>query len=680
MMPIIAWSQTDTTIVKTESPRKQLRKAKKQLRAGNLYDATDALEDYLAIKPEKVKYAWALAEANRVARDYKSAEKWYKHVYEQAFTDYPQALYYYALMTKMNGKPQEAIALFNDFYKKYRGRETYYKKWAKTEVEGCELALKLNNEPTAIELTHPGSELNSPYTDIAPLFWDDTTLLFSSLPSDTIIRYNERDTTQDKHYIKLYSAVVKGDSIAQAVPFPLFQFNDSHVGNGNFGPDKKSFYFTRCWDEKRLNIVCHIYVSEYKDGAWQEPISLGLEINQPGYSSTHPNIAIDDKGQEVLYFASNQPGGRGGMDIWYAIKKKSGGYGAARNAGSKINTDRDEATPFFDLEKDSLYFSSNGHAGVGGYDIFKTAGSQSRWTEPENIGYPFNSPADDMYYRINQDRVSGFVVSNRKGIISVKSETCCDDIFRFQPPKPKLIAVKGFVIDKNDPTKTPINNALVTLIQADVNGNRMDLELGKDTTLNGHEYFFSIDFENSYKVNGSAAGYLPGSAAFNTLGITESDTLHVDIYLEKLMVGKAYRLRNIYYDYDKWFLRDEAKLTLDTVYNLMMENPTIIVELGSHTDSRATFEYNINLSQRRAESAVKYLIKKGIPKDRLVAKGYGETQVMEDCSVYTDCPEAGAGDCPCHQNNRRTEFKVIGTLDAPLKYEDKRYQDLIKKP
>lgn len=682
VLPVAAWSQTDSTTLapKTESPKKQLRKAKKQLRAGNLYDATDALEAYLELKPEKLKYAWALAETNRLVRDYKAAEKWYKHVYEQAPAEYPQALYYYALMSKMNGNPKEALVLFNDFQKKYRGRDTYYKKWAQTEAAGCELALRLNEESINVLLTHPGTELNSPYTDIAPLMWDDTTLLFSSLPSDTIIRYNERDTTQDKHYIKLYSSIIKGDSLTQAEPFPLFQFDDTHVGNGNFGADGKSFYFTRCWEEKRNAIVCHIYVSEFKEGQWQEPIALGLEVNQPGYSSTQPNVALDDKGQEILYFASNQPRGRGGLDIWYAIKKKGGSFGTARNAGSKINTDRDEATPFFDQEKDTLYFSSNGHIGVGGYDIFRTAGSQSRWTEPENIGYPYNSPADDMYYRLNPDRVSGFVVSNRKGIISVKSETCCDDIFRFMPPKPKLIAVKGFVFDKDDPTKTPINNALVVLSQSNINGNRMDVELGKDTTLNNQEYFFSIDFEKSYKVFGSAVGYLPGSESFNTLGIVESDTLHVDIYLQKLVVGKAYRLRNIYYDYDKWFLRDEAMLTLDTVYNLMMENPTIIVELGSHTDTRATFEYNINLSQRRAESAVKYLLKKGIPQERLVAKGYGETQVMEDCSGYTDCPEAGEGDCPCHQNNRRTEFKIIGTLDAPLNYEDKRYEDLQKKP
>ncbi|CAN5166211.1 OmpA family protein [soil metagenome] len=672
----LLWGQTDSTTVKpnTDSPRKQLRKAKKQLRSGNLYDATDALEGYLQLKPEKVKYAWQLAEAYRVARDYKSAEKWYKHVYEQSPDAYREALYFYALMAKMNGKYMEGLALFQQFQKSYKGKDTYYKKWAKTEAEGCELALRLQKQPVPVVLNHLGAEVNSPYTDISPVFWNDSTLLFASLPSDTVIRYNERDTTQYRHYIKFYSAPAAGATFAEATPFTQFQYEDSHVGNGAFSVDGKSFYFTRCFEERRNEIFCNIYVSEWKDGQWQTPIALGPEVNQPGYNITQPNIGADDKGQEVLYFASNQPGGRGGMDIWYAIKKKGGGFAAAKNAG-KLNTDRNEATPFYDVETHTLYFSSNGHVGVGGYDIFKTVGSINKWTEPEHLGYPYNSQTDDMYFRINQDRVTGFVVSNRPGIISIKSETCCDDIFMFAPPQPKLIAVKGFVLDKNDPTKTPVNNALVVLALTDDGGNRVDVDLARDTTQNNQEYFFSIDFEKSYKVNGSAVGWIPGSSSFNTLGLVESDTLHVDIYLQKLVIGKAYRLRNIYYDYDKWFLRDASKLTLDTLYNLMMENPTIIVELGSHTDTRATDKYNLNLSQRRAESAVKYLISRGIPKERLVAKGYGETQVMEDCSGYKDCPEAGEGDCPCHQNNRRTEFMIIGTLDAPLNYEDKRYGD-----
>ncbi len=670
-------AQTDSTANKpnAESPRKQLRKAKKQLRSGNLYDATDALEAYLQLKPDNSKYTWQLAETYRAARDYKNAEKWYRQVDSLDVSAYPQALYFYALMAKMNGKYADALALFNQFQKAYRGKDSYYKRWAKTEADGCELALQLKQQTPIMELKHLNAAVNSPYTDISPMYWDDTTLLFASLPSDTVIRYNERDTTQDKHYIKFYGSTLAGDTFTEATPFTQFQFDDSHVGNGTYSPDRKSFYFTRCWEERRNEILCAIYVSEWKDGQWQTPVDLGPEINPSGYNCTQPNVGIDEKGQEVLYFASNQPGGRGGMDIWFAIKKKNGGFNAAKNAGSKINTDRNEATPFYDIEKDTLYFSSNGLVGVGGYDIFKTAGSTNKWTEPGNIGPPYNSQTDDMYFRINPDRITGFVVSNRPGIISIKSETCCDDIFMFAPPVavPKLIAVKGFVLDKDDPTKTPINNALVTLALSDDGGNRMDVELGKDTTQNSQEYFFTIDFEKRYKVNGSAVGYLPGSSSFNTMGLVESDTLHVDIYVQKLVLGKAYRLRNIYYDYDQWFLRDASKLTLDTLYNLMMDNPNIIVELGSHTDTRATDEYNNNLSQRRAESAMKYLLSKGIPIERLRAKGYGETQVMEDCSSYTDCPPAGEGDCPCHQNNRRTEFKIIGTLDAPLNYEDKRY-------
>lgn len=679
LMPAtLLWGQTDTSTTHPtkEKPRKQLRKAKKQLRAGNLYDATDALEAYLNLKPENTKFAWQLAETYQAARDYKSAEKWYKQVHEQAPGAYPEALYQYALMAKMNGKYSEALALFNQFLKTYRGKNHQYKRWAKTEADGCELGLRIANKPVSVELKHLGPEVNSPYTDISPMYWDDTTLLYSSLPSDTIIRYNERDTTQNHHYIKFYSATVAGDGFTQAEPFQHFQFEDSHVGNGAYGADKKSFYFTRCWEERKNQIICHIYLSELKDDQWQTPVALGLEVNQNGYSSTQPSIGQDDKGNEVLYFASNQPGGRGGLDIWYAVKKKTGGFAPARNAGTKINTDRNEATPFYDIETSSLYFSSNGLVGIGGYDIYKTTGSANKWAEPEHMGLPYNSQTDDMYFRINEDRATGFVVSNRPGIISIKSETCCDDIFMFAPPKPKLIAVKGFVLDKDDPTKTPINNATVVLALSDDGGNRTDIELATETTQNNQEYFFTLDFEKSYKVNGNAVGYLPGSESFNTLGRTESDTLHVDIYLQKFEIGKAYRLRNIYYDYDKWFLREEAKHTLDTVYNLMMQNPTIIVELGSHTDSRATEVYNIKLSQRRAESAVKYLVSIGIPKERLVAKGYGETQLMEDCSGYTDCPPAGEGDCPCHQNNRRTEFKVIGTLDAPLHYEDKRYEDL----
>jgi outer membrane protein OmpA-like peptidoglycan-associated protein len=267
-------------------------------------------------------------------------------------------------------------------------------------------------------------------------------------------------------------------------------------------------------------------------------------------------------------------------------------------------------------------------------------------------------------------------VSNRPGIMSVRSETCCDDIFLYGYYDVKYIAVTGFVFDEDDPSQTPIENATVALFVSGLNDIQGDIKIGDDTIINNTPYFFSINFDKSYKVTGSASGYLSNSATFHTHGINKSDTLRVDIFLKKFEKEKAYRLKNIYYDYDKWDLRPESEKTLDTLYTLMIENPLIIVELGSHTDIRGSEAYNMNLSQKRAESCVNYLIKKGIPKQRIIPKGYGESKTLEDCTKYADCPDSGTGDCPCHQINRRTEFKIIGELDAPLEYQQDTMEDV----
>lgn len=657
--------------------RKNVKAANKMLVKGNIYAASDLYEEIMTHAPENVETAYKLAESYRIARDYKKAEDWYLKVAEMDPVDYPHAYYWYALMLKMNAKYEAAKEVFTDFQKNYKGEEANLKKWAKTEADGCALALKMKDEPLPVNIIHLNDSVNSPYTDIAPLMWNDTTLLFSSLPSDTVIVI-AGNTVENDHFIKLYkSTVANKHDYRQAQVFEKFNVAGYHVANGNFSPDKKRFYFTKCADGKNGKIICAIYVSEYKDTAWTEPENIGAEINDPEFTSTHPFIAPSKKGFETLYFTSNrEEGGKGGLDIWfstYNIKKKT--YSEPKNAGAKINTDRDEATPFYDAANGTLYFSSDGLVNIGGYDVFKAQGSGSKWEEPSNVGYPINSSTDDMYFKITEDGKRGFFVSNRPGIISIRSETCCDDIFAFEYVKIMNIAVQGFVYDEDDPTKTPIEGATVGLALESAEGILQNIQIGADTILNRTPYFFSLNFEKDYRVSGSAEGYLTKSETFTTKGIVQSDTLWVDIYLKKLILDKVYRLRNIYYDFDKWDLREQSKKQLDTLYNLMIENPTIIVEIGSHTDTRATNQYNINLSQRRAESCVNYLIGRGIQKERLQAKGYGETRLLDDCSKYPECPPDNSSDCPCHQNNRRTEFKVVGQLDAELIYDDKRYGD-----
>lgn len=671
--------------VRTEKPKKQKKfKARKHIKAanrmmakGNIYAASDQYEIILSHTPDDMQTAYKLAESYRIARDYKKAEEWYRTVTEKDPLTFPQAYYWYAMMLKMNAKYEAAKPVFEDFRKSYKGEDAQLKEWAQDEAKGCDLALKLKDDPLPVNVTHLNKNVNSPYSDLAPLMWNDTTLLFASLPSDTVIVIaGERAATD--HYIKLYEATVRNrHDYQQSKVFDKFNLPGVHTANGAFSPDKKRFYFTQCTERQKGVIICGIYVSEWKDSLWSDPESLGAEINLPEFTTTHPFITPGKKGSETLYFASNRPEGKGGLDIWYStynIKKKT--YAAPRNAGTRINTDRDEATPYYDAATGYLYFSSNGQVNIGGYDIFRSAGNESRWDEPANIGYPINSSADDMYFRVADDGKMGYFVSNRPGIISIRSETCCDDIFAFEYIKIINLAAMGVVYDEDDASRTPINNAIVTLSFESGEGILQNISIGDDTIVNGKPYFFPLNLEKEYRVSGTAEGYLTNSVPFNTKSISGSDTLTVDIAVKKLIINKVYRLKNVYYDFDKWDLREVSKLTLDTVYNLMIENPTIIVEIGSHTDSRATEQYNVNLSQKRAESCVNYLIGRGIQKERLHAKGYGESRPLDDCSRYSDCPDDNSSDCPCHQNNRRTEFKVVGELDAELIYEDQRFEEV----
>lgn len=654
------------------------RKAKKQLKVSNYYDASDMLEAYLLKVPDDMKLAYQLAHTYKTARDYKSAAKWFGEVTKKDGEGYPIAQYYYALMLKMTARYEEAKGQFEAFAKSYRGSERRYRSWALIEANGCSAAMEAMTFPQKVDILHLNDTVNSAYTDVSPMMWNDSTLLFASLPSDSIIRVNDRDTTTFAYYVQFYTSVWRDTGFADTKLFDKFNYPDAHSANGTYSKDGKRFYFSKCKDNTKGKLNCEIMLSELgTDGEWSTPVSLGDVVNEKGYTTTHPAVGLDKHGNDVLYFASNRTGGRGGMDLWYSFRKSNGTYSAPRNLGSRINTDRNEVTPF--VLNDTLYFSSNGHENYGGYDVFKATGNLSRWEKATNIGYPTNGPTDDMYYYADSTALTGYFVSNRPGIISVKSETCCDDIFRFQMYQKRFVAVEGFVYDEDDSTHTPLDNAKVELFTATMGTGELNELIGTDTATITEKYFYDLEFDQAYRVKGSVEGYLSNSSTFNTNGLEKSDTLQVDIYLKKYEIGKAYQLRNIYYDYDKWFLREASMKTLDTLYQIMMDNPTIIVELGSHTDARATETYNMVLSQKRAESAMIYLLSRGIPQERLTAKGYGESRHLEDCSGYRECPTAGPGDdCPCHQKNRRTEFKVIGELDAPLKYDDIRYDDLKK--
>ncbi|MBS1658234.1 MAG: OmpA family protein [Chitinophagales bacterium] len=634
--------------------KKSLKMADYLYSIGSFYNAS---QYYEAVDQKQAGNAYVVnqvADCQFKLRDYKAAEEWYKKLVDMNDAGYPLAPYLYGQTLMYNGKYDEAKKVFDKFSKEYKGPDSQkYKKLAKNQSKGCDFATQKMAKPDTVKVTHIGATVNNPYTDFAPLPLGDTALLFASLKSDSIIMLDEMK--KNNKYAQFYISDVSGSSKAgwnydkgREVKWTPWNDANTHVGNGTMSPDKKRFYFTKCQlMNDTMKMHCEIYVSEFKDGKWSDPARLDDIINMAGSTNTQPAVAMTKQG-EVFYWVSDRPNGEGGLDIWFATRDKSGKFMNPQNAGRKINTEGDETTPFYDSKTGTLYFSSNGMIGMGGSDIFRTKGSQKRWENPINMGYPINSSVDDMYFVMDDNGYSGYVVSNRPGTISVKSETCCDDIWRIEYPKKVYYAVRGNVYDMD--TRELIPGAKVMFLDD------KSMQIGNYVSRKDTLYFFNTKPFKSYSLKSTKEGYLTGSASFAVSERDDNDTMRVDIYMKKIPKG-AVRIQNIFYGFDSANLRPESKPGLDSLYQILIDNPAIQVEISSHTDSKGNDKYNMKLSQARAQSVVDYMISKGISSDRMVAKGYGESKPIAPNTLPNgkDNPEG-------RQLNRRTEFKVIGTI------------------
>lgn len=437
------------------------------------------------------------------------------------------------------------------------------------------------------------------------------------------------------HYLRLY--VQTNETIALLdVPAQT----DYHVGPASFTADGKEMYFTLTRippkpvyvKGKLATINIEIYSSKKgDDGKWQAPIAFPYnKVNE--YSVGDPFIAKDGK---TLYFVANMPGGQGGTDLYYCLRNDNGNWGQPINL-KEFNTAGNERSPFFDGNK-TFYFSSDGLIGMGALDIFRADFVSGKAGKPVNMGYPVNSPQDDFAYNIN-GAFEGYLSSNRlEGLGS-------DDIYSFKLQEPAIFKLSGIAYNKT--TGEPLSNAIITLAKT---GGGL---LRAQTEANG-SYKFNLEKASAYSLNGEKTNFRSDKATVSTQGLTASAELKQDLFLEPIVVNKAIKLENIYYDFDKSNIRPDAAKELDKLVKIMQDNPTIWIELGSHTDSRGNDQYNQWLSQSRANSAVQYIIDHGISKNRISAMGYGESQLVNKCANGVKCSEAE------HQANRRTEFKIV---------------------
>lgn len=656
--------------------KRQLKSfGKNSMAVGDPYWAIDFFEKYLELKEGDLKVTFMLADAYYASRDYEMAEANYAKVVEQDPEEFPLAKFYLAKMKMTNGKYSEAAEDFEAFKKEYKGQpgERIFRRYINAYLDGCEMAPGIIDSALKMSIVHLDSTINKAHVESSPVLKNDSVLVYASLKADSTEVFMFEDTLRPRR--KLYVAKLKESSWFHADTF-LTQINSagSEISNFALTPDQKTIFFTVCNEIRAGKERCDIYKTSYIDTleTFGKAVKLPEEINDKKFGATMPAVGVESKPRrperQVLYFVSEKDGGRGNKDIWYSVyDAKRDRWKDARNAGSKVNTVGEELTPYYDFNTASLYFSSDAHPGLGGYDIYRVDGQLNKWTEAENVGYPLNTGYDDIYFSIAPSRESGFLVSNRPGGVSLKNETCCDDIYEYRWSEFIKIDVSGEVFAINDSVTEASEDNLLTDATVSLyikKGN--DVILVKTLPLDSlGKYKMVLEHQKEYVIEVTNDGYETKKYSINTNTFSQSDSLHLSLGMSLLPKGPIV-LNNVYYEFDDAKLNLASQMSLDTtLVPLLMDNPDIIVEISSHTDSKGEERYNQRLSQKRAESVVKHLIKAGIEKERLEPKGYGESQPVAPNVLENgeDFPEG-------RQRNRRTEFRIIGKLDRPVFYED----------
>jgi len=603
-------------------------------------------------KPKNDNFKYQLARNYHLSSQFDKAAKLYEALEQSGADKYPLLGFYLGRIKIMQGKCNEAIEILEQFSKDYRGEkdDRKYRRMSKFSIEGCESLKESSKNRFVVDPLD--TEINGANMEGAPLFESEDRIIYNSLfvPAGKAYDTEVAELPTPQYYTASKS---DGDWEKEGEWKQVELGGGYYAVSAAFNLERNRLYISGCKNLHTSEQNCDIFKVELKNGKWgsAERIAEGISTDA---QERHPAVGIDDKGRETLYFASDREDGKGGFDIWYSTYyEKKDEYREPRNSGSKINSVGDELTPYIDSESGEFYFSSDGHPGYGGLDIFRSVGARSKWKEPENIGSEINSPMDELYYVLAPSGQSGLFVSNR--LYDNKSQPCCDDLFYFIDPDLVKLMYVGQV--KNEDGE-PLANSVISIYESDDSTSESYLRKRVVTDDEGN-YRFRLEPDKHYLINAASDGYFVDEKRISTERKVASEEYKVDMTLSKMDEGPIL-LGNVYYEFNSAELTEESKQTLDTTfYQLMVHNPEIVVEVSSHTDSKGQSNYNQSLSQRRAEAVINYLIKKGIDRSRLKAKGYGETKPIAPNKNPdgTDNPEGRA-------KNRRTEFQVIGKMEV----------------
>lgn len=628
----------------------KIQKANAFFEAGGYSEALPLYKGNLETIPKEElgDYLFKVAECYRRTGNVRQSELWYQKAIMRDCSD-PKAHLYYANALLSN----ENYDLAREEYEAYR-KISPNDGLAENGLKSIDLAMSWKSSPTGY-VVKPMQVLNAKQEDFCPMYGsaDYRTLLFTSSRDEATGK--ALHTVTGQKFTDIFVSLSNGEG-RWSKPKPLGGSINTpdEEGTPNLNPDYTILYFTRCRSSKKGKLGCQILEAPQTGEGWDN--ASPIPIANDSVVVAHPAIAADGL---TLYFCSDMPGGFGGMDLWKVTRTgDKDNWGEPINLGASINTAADEVFPYSHPDG-ALYFSSNGLPGMGGLDIFKaTPNDKTGDFTVENMRYPINSPADDFGITFQQKREEGFFSSRRSG------GRGGDDIYWFYLP-PLEFNLIGKILDEK--SQQPIANAKVRLVGSDGS-----IQNGESNA--SGIFKFMLNPNTDYVAITSDKNYLNGKLKATTKGLTGSENIEMSVSM--VSIEKPIVLPNIFYDFNQWELRPESMASLDILVSILNDNPNIVIELGSHTDSRGTYEYNRDLSQKRAQSVVNYLIKNGIPAARLQAKGYAQSEpFIVDKALseqFTFLPQGQpltetfinslsteAEQEAAYQANRRTQFRVI---------------------
>ena len=566
--------------------------------------------------------------------------KWYGEFFAMSPEAQPEIYYRYAQSLKSIGD-----------YKKADEMMIQFEKFAETDSRAKIFKSKqdymdeIKANSGRYDITDAG--INSQYSDYGSAY-SGTKLIFTS-SRDTGNFAQKKHKWTNQYFTNMYSSETSGDSLQTPEKFAKNVNSKFHEATPVFTKDGNTMYFTRNnfnngkkgKDANKITLL-KIYKATLIENRWDK--TTELPFNSNSYSVAHPVLSPDEK---TLYFASDMPGTKGQSDLWKVMINGDGSFGTPVNLGDNVNTEGKETFPMI-TDENELYFATDGHPGLGGLDIFMSRmNPDGTFQAPINVGAPANSPQDDFAYLINTKTRKGFLSSNREGGKGF------DDIYKFLETR-KLICeqeLSGIVTDLE--TGEILPNTKVTLF--DEKFNKLKEVMSDDK---GFYDMGTVECGKIYYVRAEKEKYETKEQKI-TISKTTGKT-DLPIQLEKSVkpvtvgddLAKAFGIKIIYFDLDKWDIRPDAALELEKILDVMKQYPTMKIDVRSHTDSRASFKYNEKLSDRRAKSTMAWLVKNGVEANRLVGKGYGETLLVNKCADGVKCSEEE------HQANRRSEFII----------------------